>query len=250
MLHYVGTHFIQRMTVVLDKLGINLIPEERGLLEEPAAVILPFSIIFHTLLDSPSTETGNLTPISFVWHWIRHSFMVRVQTDSIVVLCISDWEDFYYLDEWAYGLEDAFGHSYLHAVLLQAGKNDEFANDIVEYVLSNGKDPRLLGSKSLRHDGFTLLAYAAATGLEQTFSFLLDRWVVDPQPSVEDAFTVPLRIIARTGNVNMIRHLLAVRDLRVTRAQLQQAETAARWYGQYHFINWLQWKATEMEDSD
>lgn len=249
MLHHVGTDFIQRVTVILDRLNITLMPEERRILEEPAVVILPFNLISHTLLMCPRIETREFTRMSFAWHWIRHDFMIRVQTDPVVDLCILRWHAFYLLDGWVYNLEDAFGQSYAHVVLLVAGGNDILTKNIIKRVLLDGKDPSLLGSKSLRQDGHTLLAYAAATGLEQTFAYLLDRWVVDPQPGVEDPFSKPLSLIATLGNINMIRRLLAVPDLRMTRVRLRQAETEAKWYDQHHMVEWLQKEAREMGDS-
>lgn len=225
MLYRLGSELSRRISEILIKLDIKLGSEEKKTLEDPGVVIIPFATLLRytrsTLLDEEFTRR------SLAWHWIRDSAM-KAWASELPNSSLEALNAAFIIDEEC-GLEDIFGQSHLH-VLFLLEDDDKFTTCKVKREGVRGTDVTSLGSMRLRQDGFTLLAYAAATGLEKTFAHLLGIWPVVPVPCMEHPYHKPMMLSAWHGGIHIIRLLLAVPDDNPEEKQyrLQIAEDIAR----------------------
>lgn len=120
MLHRLGSELSRRMTGILDKLDIKLHSEEKGALGDPGVIILPFTVMPH-FSRCPEFREEEFTRESLTWHWIRNA-VLKAWDPEHPAACLDILHGKHFSDMDECGIEDIFGHSYLHVALLIMGR--------------------------------------------------------------------------------------------------------------------------------
>lgn len=220
--------FSRRMAEVLEKMDISLSREEKEALMDPVVVKLPYGLAAD--VRGPQFATDEFTRASFTWPWIRHTISKIEDSATATPRGVDlNWEQFFEFND--NGLQDIFGHSYLHVALLVGP--DSQALTVARRVLSGVMDiSTLLAASSFESDdleGLTPLAYAAATGSKDTFDYLYSLSTVAVQMEMADPYYWPMVIAAEGGRLKMVQALLgADGDPEQKRKRLLIADEMAR----------------------